>query len=144
MYLQSDVRREPPAERSLKDIVESRNQDTMDEIHEEVFFGFNSFLIKPEATGTLKRAAEAIQRFPEAEILIDGHSDNVGDEQANRVMSQQRAETVKKWLVNHTGVEASRFIVKGWGPARPTFSNDSPEGRRKNRRVEITLRACRQ
>jgi len=129
----------PLAERNLKNAVAAKTKDTTQEIHEEVFFGFDSFLIKPEATETLKRAAEAIQRFPEAEILIEGHSDNVGDEQANRVMSQQRAETVKQWLMNHTGVEASRFIVKGWGPTRPRFSNDSPEGRRENRRVEIIL-----
>jgi len=130
----------PLAERDRKGAVEPTSEVTVDEIHEEVFFGFDSFLIQPEAVGTLETVARTIRRFPEAEILIEGHADNVGDEQANRMMSQQRAETVKQWLMNHTGVEASRFIVKGWGPTRPKFSNDSPEGRRKNRRVDITLR----
>ena len=130
----------PLAERDLEDVVASKSEDTMNESHEEVFFGFNSFRIQPRAADALKMVAAAIQRFPEAQILIDGHSDNVGDPQANLVMSERRAEAVKRWLIDHTGVEASRFIVKGWGPARPKFSNNSPEGRRKNRRVDITLR----
>ena len=129
----------PPAEKALKDVVQSRSEDTMHKIHEEVFFGFDSYRIQPDAYDTLKRMAEVIQRFPEAQILIEGHSDNVGDERANQVMSERRAEAVRQWLMDHTGAEASRFTVKGWGPTRPKFSNDSPEGRRKNRRVDISF-----
>ena len=127
------------SERHHSDIVESKTEPTINEIHQEVFFGFNSFRIQPRAVDALKMMAAAIQWFPEAQILIEGHSENGGDQRANQVMSERRAEAVKKWLIDHTGVEASRFTVKGWGASKIKYSNDSAEGRQKNRRVHITL-----
>ncbi len=70
-------------------------------------------------------------------FLIVGHSDNTGTDRLNQIISEKRAEAVRDWLVNHTGIPPSRFIIKGEGDSHPVASNDTAEGRRQNRRVEL-------
>jgi outer membrane protein OmpA-like peptidoglycan-associated protein len=74
----------------------------------------------------------------EWKLQISGHTDNVGDAQKNLVLSKQRAEAVKAYLVSK-GVEASRLNTLFFGETQPIATNDTPEGRQKNRRVEMTV-----
>ena len=76
--------------------------------------------------------------YPDMEILIEGHTDNVGDESDLIDLSLQRAEAVRSYLVHH-GIQRSRLQVSGLGATRPLFSNLTESGREKNRRVEITV-----
>jgi OmpA-OmpF porin, OOP family len=74
----------------------------------------------------------------DASIEIAGHTDSVGPEAYNQLLSEKRAEAVKAYLVEH-GIAAGRISVVGYGEAEPRDSNDTVEGRRKNRRVEIRI-----
>jgi outer membrane protein OmpA-like peptidoglycan-associated protein len=87
----------------------------------------------------LDQLARVIQQQPQLEkIVIEGHSDNVGDADANRRLSLARAQSVKDYLVKK-GVEASRLDAKGYGPDRPLMSNKTAYGRAANRRVAFTI-----
>jgi outer membrane protein OmpA-like peptidoglycan-associated protein len=72
------------------------------------------------------------------QVRVEGHTDGVGDAARNRTLSAGRAQAVVKWLVDH-GVERDRLTAEGFGPDRPIAPNDTPEGRRENRRVEFHL-----
>ena len=69
-------------------------------------------------------------------IEIGGHTDNVGDDNANLILSKQRADAVRDYLVEN-GISADLLETKGYGESKPIASNKTEEGRRKNRRVEI-------
>jgi OOP family OmpA-OmpF porin len=71
-------------------------------------------------------------------IIVVGHTDNVGSAAANQRLSLQRAEAVKKYLVSK-GIEPNRIYTEGKGPSQPIADNRTPEGRAKNRRVEIEV-----
>lgn len=93
------------------------------EIKESVFFDTGKAIIQTRSFKMLDQLARVIQQHPEIEkIVIEGHSDNVGDADANRRLSLARAESVKDYLVNR-GVEASRLEARGYGPDRPLMSN---------------------
>lgn len=83
-------------------------------------------------------AAELTNDRPEAKVEVAGHTDSVGASEYNQSLSEQRAESVKAYLVAR-GVDANRISVTGYGEARPRTSNDTVEGRRLNRRVEIRV-----
>jgi outer membrane protein OmpA-like peptidoglycan-associated protein len=88
------------------------------------------------ALGLLASAAAQIKQLPANTVLeIAGYTDNVGDPSANLTLSQQRAEAVRSELVRN-GVAASMLVAKGYGDAKPIASNDSAEGRFRNRRIE--------
>ena len=99
-------------------------------------FEFNSAVINPNSEVTLQTAAQLLSDNPDAHVEIGGHTDNVGSATYNRQLSQQRAESVKAWLVAH-GIEAGRMTVRGYGSQRPAASNDTEEGRAQNRRIEF-------
>ena len=79
-----------------------------------------------------------LAKKPNWGLQISGHTDNVGDAQQNLVLSKKRAEAVKKFLAGH-GVDALRLSVLYFGESMPVASNDTPEGRQKNRRVEMVI-----
>ena len=97
--------------------------------------------IKPEYDPQLKKVAEFLQLYPDVTVEIEGHTDNVGDEAANVTLSQQRAESVREALMSRFGVDGARLSAKGYGPSKPVDTNDTPEGRQKNRRVVATFTA---
>ena len=77
--------------------------------------------------------------FAGARIRVEGNTDNVGNEAANKVLSQRRAQAVVDYLVNQHGMQRNRFIVVGNGPNNPVESNDTESGRSKNRRTDFEL-----
>ena len=103
-----------------------------------VLFDSGSAVLKPEAEDTLARAAEAIAGR-DGRVRIEGHTDSEGDAPANLRLSEQRATAVRDALAAR-GVDASRLEIVGHGESRPVASNDSADGRARNRRVELILR----
>lgn len=109
------------------------------EIKQAVFFATNKAIIRPRSFKMLNQIARVIQQHPEIDkIVIEGHTDNVGNAEANRRLSLARAEAVRKYLVKK-GVEASRLDAKGYGPDRPIAPNKTAKGRAANRRVAFTI-----
>lgn len=89
----------------------------------------------PELNGLL----DFLKTNPEVKVEIGGHTDNVGNDEANRILSEKRAEAVANYLISN-GVTASRVSSKGFGESKPTASNSTEEGRLKNRRVECKIK----
>lgn len=102
----------------------------------EVNFAFDSDELLPGASITLDEVAHRLRENTELRVSIEGHTDSVGNPTYNQDLSQRRAESVKTYLVNQ-GIDESRMVATGYGLDRPVASNDTPEGRAENRRVEI-------
>ncbi len=115
------------------------------EMNADVLFDFDKYDLKPEATDSLKKVGQVVQSYANAPLLIEGHTDGMGTHAHNMKLSDDRAASVKNWLVQNAGVQGSRVTTKGWGETKPIAPNkskngsDNPAGRQKNRRVEITL-----
>lgn len=109
------------------------------EIKESVGFESGKATIQSRSFTMLDQIARVIQQHPEIElVIIEGHTDNVGNAEGNRRLSLARAESVRDYLLSR-GVEGSRLAAKGYGPDRPIAPNDTPEGRAANRRVAFTI-----
>ena len=101
-----------------------------------ILFDTGSDNIRAESTPTLKEMVAMLTEHPELSLTIEGHTDNVGDAQANLALSAKRAEAVKAYLVGK-GVSADRLATKGLGATKPAAPNTTEEGRQQNRRVEL-------
>lgn len=105
-------------------------------ILEGINFETNSSSITPDSEDILNKSLKYIQAHPNENYEISGHTDSRGSRNHNMKLSKDRADSVKDWLVNK-GVDASRLTTEGYGPDQPVDSNDSEEGRAKNRRIEF-------
>ncbi len=105
---------------------------------ENLEFETGSAKIRPSSYASLIDLARLLQKKPTWRLLIEGHTDNVGSRAFNIKLSQQRAESVKNFLMEQ-GISGDRIITKGYGPDKPIAPNTTPEGRQKNRRVEFTI-----
>lgn len=111
----------------------------------EILFDFDKANIRPAAEPTLTQVAGIIQKYPKPSILIEGHTDGKGSQSYNLKLSDRRAASVKTWFVAH-GIPERSIRIRGWGAEKPVAPNtkangaDDPEGRQKNRRVEITIK----
>jgi len=108
------------------------------QVPDRALFEVGSKDVKREAAPVLKGIADAIQGI-EVVVAIEGHTDNVGSEQANRRLSVQRAISIADYLVYSLGLSPNRLCVAGYGSMRPVATNDTEGGRASNRRVEIIL-----
>jgi len=102
----------------------------------DILFDFNSYALRPESKSTLQNLADNFRKYPEEQISVEGHTDAIGSQEANQRLSEQRADGVRNYLVDQ-GVNGQRITSIGYGETRPKASNDTPEGRQLNRRVEI-------
>lgn len=102
-----------------------------------ILFDTGSDRLRPESTPTLKQIARMLQQHPELRIAIEGHTDNVGDAQANLGLSQRRAAAVMAYLVGKESIAPGRLQPVGLGATKPIAPNTTPEGRQNNRRVEL-------
>lgn len=104
---------------------------------ETPLFGKGSSELIPDSEKVLFQLLPKIVRVPQQRFLIIGHSDNTGTAEINQSISIERARVIQQWLIKHTGLPASNFIIEGAGNSRPVASNETQEGRAQNRRVEI-------
>ena len=101
-------------------------------------FDHNSFVLTPSSYAELDKLVKLMQDNPSMYIELSAHTDDVGSEQYNLRLSQQRGESARKYLIRK-GVAAKRIIAKGYGKSKPLVPNDSDENRAINRRVEFTI-----
>ena len=108
-----------------------------------VTFATNSSSLTAQAKANLDKVAQVFLEFPDTNLLLEGHTDSTGDAAYNMTLSQKRANAVAQYL-QASGVAAGRFTVKAYGETRPMFDNSTPDGRAKNRRVEVAVAANEQ
>jgi outer membrane protein OmpA-like peptidoglycan-associated protein len=120
---------------------------TSTEIHidlsSDVLFDFDKADLRPAAAPSLEKLAVVLNSHGNASCLIEGHTDGVGNDRYNQELSERRAASVKSWLLAHR--VNNPITTRGWGRTRPVAPNtikgrDNPEGRQKNRRVEIVIK----
>jgi outer membrane protein OmpA-like peptidoglycan-associated protein len=104
-----------------------------------IFFESGKATLKPESFEELDRVVKLLTDNPTMEIDLAGHTDNVGTEEANQQLSDDRSKAVYDYLTSK-GILASRLSTRGYGEIKPVDTNDTEEGRSKNRRVEFTIR----
>jgi outer membrane protein OmpA-like peptidoglycan-associated protein len=133
-------------ERALQDLhADVSPQEVKINLSADVLFDFDKADLKPAAAGQLGELATVLQAYPQAAVKIDGFTDAKGADAYNLSLSAKRAEAVAAWLTAKSGIAASRLQTRGLGKANPVAPNtkpdgsDDPEGRAKNRRVEITI-----
>jgi outer membrane protein OmpA-like peptidoglycan-associated protein len=102
----------------------------------KVFFDFNKLEIKSDAQPLLKEAVNILEENPEMKVEIQGHTDSKGPEAYNQMLSEKRALAVTEYLLKQ-GIDSDRLETKGYGSSDPIASNDTEEGRQKNRRVRF-------
>ena len=122
---------------SASDMLDALNRDGYMALY--INFDTGKFDIKPESQPIIDQIVQLMEDNPELMLSIEGHTDNVGSPQANKVLSENRAKAVMN-AVASSGVDASRLAAVGWGQERPVADNRTEDGRAKNRRVEIVKR----
>lgn len=111
-------------------------------IMENVFYDFGKSTLRPESSYELDKLVELMKDNPSIDVQIISHTDNVGTDESNNVLSNDRAQSVINYLVS-SGIERSRLSSLGLGESQPVASNDTEEGRQKNRRTEFKIIADR-
>jgi len=115
-----------------------KNENLKITMNSEVSFAYNSSQLTPAFHNTLDKVADILNRYPRSSIRITGHTDNRGSAEYNQRLSEQRAESVKYYLVDR-GVDARRIVTDGRGETQPRASNNTEAGRQLNRRVEMLI-----
>jgi outer membrane protein OmpA-like peptidoglycan-associated protein len=111
----------------------------------DVLFDFDKADIRPAASDSLKKVADVIREKGRGTVRIEGHTDAKGSDAYNQKLSQRRADAVRTWLVQKENLKGVTFQTAGHGSKKPVAPNtkrdgsDDPEGRQKNRRVEIVI-----
>jgi outer membrane protein OmpA-like peptidoglycan-associated protein len=119
----------------------SRCQQAVDATQalKKIQFRSGGVSINRAAAAVLDKLAEFLKRCPEAKVDIGGHTDNVGDAEDNKALSQRRADAVLRYLARE-GIDAARLSATGYGATQPIASNDDEDGRAENRRIELVLK----
>ena len=95
--------------------------------------------IKARYHDELKKLANFLNKFPNAKGVIEGHTDSDGNMASNMELSQQRADSVRNYIISNFGIAPERISAKGFGPTKPVASNATNEGKQKNRRIEANF-----
>ncbi|MEO6633541.1 MAG: OmpA family protein, partial [Mucilaginibacter sp.] len=103
-----------------------------------IFFDTNKFDLKPESVAELQQLLSFLTLNPTLHIEISGHTDNVGNDQLNQTLSENRAKSVYQYLIDNK-IAATRLVYKGYGKTQSIAPNDTDEGRQKNRRTEFKI-----
>lgn len=125
--------------------VEESETEIRIELAADVLFDFDSADLRAEAEQALRNVAEIIRDHEGADVRVEGHTDAKGSDSYNQKLSERRAESVRDWLLGAEGLSGTGFEITGFGESRPAAANeksdgsDNPEGRQKNRRVEIVV-----
>lgn len=103
-----------------------------------VTFELNSDRLRPDARTILDAVAEILNRYPQMQVEVAGHTDSIGSDAYNLQLSQKRAQAVVNYL-SGKGVDTTRMSAKGYGESEPVDSNETRDGRERNRRVELRI-----
>ena len=103
-----------------------------------LLFDFDSDALRAETRENLQELANSLEEYEETNILIEGHTDAKGSEDYNEALSRQRARSVANYL-GVQGIDAERFLIKGYGEEQPVATNETEQGRQQNRRVEVAI-----
>ena len=115
------------------------------ELAADVLFDFDKADIRSDAQNALKQAADIVRDKAKGTVRVEGHTDGKGSESYNQKLSDRRANSVKDWFVKKEGLKNVKFSTRGFGAKNPVAPNtkpdgsDDPDGRQKNRRVEIVI-----
>ncbi len=123
----------PPGEGRLEQALAQSGRVNVYDIH----FSFNSDKLRPESEPTLREIADVLIRHEAWNLSIAGHTDAIGSDEANLGLSQRRAAAVRTALVERFKIEGRRLATSGYGETQPVDTNDTPQGRAQNRRVEL-------
>ena len=104
----------------------------------DVLFDTGSSSLAPGAFSRLDQLATTLGRYPDTDLIIRGYTDSAGSEASNLALSEQRADSVRRYLIGK-GVSPARMTSVGFGESMPLATNSTPEGRQQNRRVEIEV-----
>jgi OOP family OmpA-OmpF porin len=106
---------------------------------ERVYFETNSANLLPESEATLNEAGEALEKFPDLQIEVQGHTDTRGSNAYNQKLSQARAESVRSYLLAHFQLSADNLVAKGYGESQPETKERNEEELLRNRRVVLKV-----
>ena len=127
-------------QQAMRDLgAQETNLEITVDLPADVLFDFDKSDIRSDAAAALAKLATIIRAQPKGHTRIEGHTDSKGDDAYNQKLSERRAESVKKWLVEKDGLDGSRMTTKGWGEAKPVAPNDTDANRQKNRRVQAIV-----
>ncbi len=122
------------------DVVRTAEDELSVTLRNDVLFDVDRSTLRPESRTALREMASVFSRYDDTVILIEGHTDSTGTAAYNQRLSEQRAASVRDYLLGE-GVGGTRMIARGFGLTQPRSSNATAEGRQQNRRVEINVRA---
>ncbi len=132
------------AEEMKKDLpnatVERVGEGIVVEFSDKILFGFDSYVLSTTSTANLDKLVAILNKYNETNIEVQGHTDSKGSTDYNQKLSEKRATAVSGYL-SQKGVASSRLTTKGYGETAPKYSNDTEEGRSKNRCVEFHITA---
>ncbi|MDX1403942.1 MAG: OmpA family protein [Woeseiaceae bacterium] len=96
--------------------------------------------IRQSSYPLLQKVERAIDVFPRSELVIEGHTDSYGGDESNQILSQQRAESVQRYMINAMRIPSYRLIATGYGETHPVANNETEAGRARNRRIDIVIK----
>ena len=134
----SSAERRMPLETQLREIAAVKSDRGMVVTLNDVLFDPGSATLRPGGQRLVARLAEFLRGYPERTIAIEGFTDSAGSDVENQEVSERRAAAVKLALTD-AGVDGSRVFVRGYGKAFPVATNETGEGRQRNRRVEVVI-----
>lgn len=105
-----------------------------------ILFDVDKATLKPASMENLKKLATILQKYPDTNILLEGHTDNTGSDEHNLELSRLRAQAVANYLAT-LQVSSTRFSIMGYGETQPIAANETVEGRQANRRVDLAVMA---
>ena len=135
-------------DQQAKELSQNINGATVERVGEGIqvtfasglLFAFDSDQILPAAGTNLRELAASLQKYPDSQLLIVGHTDNVGDDSYNQRLSERRSNSAATYLSGQ-GVVRTRLAASGKGESEPVSTNDTDAGRQQNRRVEVAIYA---
>jgi len=119
--------------------------ETRIELPADILFDFDKYDIRPSAADALKQVGGILRERAKGVVRIEGHTDSKGTPAYNQTLSEKRADAVRRWLAEREGLTTLKFKIDGLAATRPVVPNtkpdgsDDPDGRQKNRRVEIVF-----
>ena len=112
-------------------------------VNDKILFNVNSSVLRTSALPTLNQIAGVLNRYPDARVVVTGYTDSTGTEAYNVALSKRRSESVRNYLISR-GVDAARITAVGLGESDPIDTNQTAEGRQRNRRVEFFVKLPQQ